>query len=83
MYYRVASPKRFLTSGTPHLTFVFDVSGSGLGNAGFKTRGARSKLVGMGPPPINLLFHEFVTSPSRRFLGRVDVLNHFEPALSV
>ena len=47
-------------------------------SAGSKTRGARSKLVG-----INLLFHDFVSSPFRRFLGRVDVLNHFEPALSV
>ena len=46
-------------------------------------RGARRKLVGMGPPPINLLFHDFLTSAFRRFLGRVDVLNHFEPALSV
>ena len=46
-------------------------------------RGARSKLVGMCPPPINLLFHDFLTSPFRRFLGRVDVLNNFEPALSV
>ena len=54
-----------------------------ISSAGSKTRGARSKLVGMGPPPINLLFHEFLTSPLRRFLGRVDVLNHFEPALSV
>ena len=52
-------------------------------SAGSKTRGARSKLMGMGPPPINLLFHDFLASPFRRFLGRVDVLNHFEPALSV
>ena len=28
-------------------------------------------------------FHDFHTSPFRRFQGRVDVLNHFEPALSV
>ena len=48
-----------------------------------RRRGARSKLVGMGPPPINLLFHDFLTSPFRRFLGRVDVLNHFQPVLSV
>ena len=53
-------------------------------SAGSKTCGARSKLVGMPPPPpINLLFNYFLTSPFRRFLGRVDVLNHFEPALSV
>ena len=57
----------------------------GWGSAGSKTRGARSKLVGMEPPPppINLLFHDFLTSPFRRFLCRVYVLNHFEPALSV
>ena len=53
------------------------------GSAGSKTRGARSKLVGMGPTPINLILHDFLTSSFRRFLGRVDVLNHFEPALSV
>ncbi len=56
-------------------------------SAGSKTRGAHSKLVDMGPPPlpppINLVFHDFLTSPFRRFLGKVDVLNHFEPALSV
>ena len=53
-------------------------------SAGSKTRGARSKLVGMAPPPpINLLFHDFLTLPFRRFLGRVKVLNHFETALSV
>ena len=52
-------------------------------SAGSKTCGARSKLVGMGPPPINLPFHDFLTSPFRRFLGKVDILNHFEPALSV
>ena len=35
------------------------------------------------PPPINLLFHDFLTLPFRRVLGRVEVLNHFETALSV
>ena len=53
-------------------------------SAGSKTRGARSKLVGMGPH--HLTYHSMTFSHHLSVvscLGRVDVLNHFEPALSV
>ena len=82
------SRQKKLTNPTPEgfrgylLMFVGGMSHDS-SSAGSKTRGARSKLVGMGPPPINLQFHDFLTSPFHRFLGRVDVLNHFAPVLSV